>query len=85
MSEVIEDLKALKEIQREEKWKQYNECLDILQRLELEVHVLSEHVGHVRVEKHFDFWPTTMRWMNRKTRRRGIGLGELLKAIEEAM
>jgi hypothetical protein len=84
MSEAIEDLKALREIQKEEKWKQYHETLDILQRVDgLGFEVVNANLGHVRVEGHFDFWPTTGKWVSKRIGKKGIGLGELFKAIEE--
>lgn len=81
MGEVIDDLKALKLVQKEKKWQEFDDAILRLGKEGIVYRILSPASGHILVIERVDFWPTTGRWWYRFKDRRGYGLDSLINLL----
>lgn len=68
----------IRESRQKKKQQNLNLSVEILRKAKIEFMQLSEH--HLRVGD-FDFWPSTGKFINMKTLRRGRGVFSLLKIL----
>lgn len=78
MSELGDDFKAWREDKRDKKENNYNRALDLLAEHGIKFERLSE--SHLRIGE-IDYWPSTGLFINRKTKKRGRGIINLIKAV----
>lgn len=72
-----------KEAGRLKKKRNRQQSLALLQEKGIAYVTLSEGAGHYRIQ-HFDFWPSTGKYLNRKTNKYNRGVFNLIKEIENA-
>lgn len=75
--EIWAEIKADRQAKKEENRIQ---SMALLEEKGIEVLVLSENNGHCRIGD-YDFWPTTGKFINRKTQQAGRGVFSLLKKL----
>lgn len=82
MSEIGDIFKAHKEERREKRWRNVEASA---QYLELHKVPFESHNGglHLVVAEKYDFWPSTGRFINRKTKKSGRGVFNLVKRLNE--
>jgi hypothetical protein len=80
MSDLGETFKEYRKMRKEKKIKNIHTSLDILDRNEIDYKILSMNGPHILVEG-FDYWASTGLFINRKTKKRGRGIFNLLKLI----
>jgi hypothetical protein len=81
MSDDGEMWAAIKEEGQKKRWKNFDASLTILQKRGIKFQILNESNAHCRIGK-WDFWPTTGKFINRKTHKTGRGVFNLIKEIE---
>lgn len=81
MSDTIDDLRALKEVNKEQRAAALETNKAKIKALGVTVQELSPH--HLRIAGRFDFWPSTEKWWDRKLNKRGSGIDKLLQLIQE--
>lgn len=88
MGDQIDYYKAVKEHYRNERDKYVETHMqeDVKRVVSLVDHAESHseyHMALFKGESIFEYWPTTQKWMNRKTKRKGRGVDSLIKQLEE--
>jgi len=81
MSEDGEMWQAIKEERRKKRWSNLEQSLKALQRVGISYQVLNADIGHYRIGD-YDFWPSTGKFINRKTKYTGRGVFNLIKRIK---
>ncbi len=71
---------AQKEEGKERKKRNRAHSLAILREKGITYETLSEGAGHYRIA-HFDFWPSTGKYLNRKTNKYSRGVFNLIKDL----
>ena len=77
-SEESEMWKSLREDSKEKRWNNLDSSLNILKKSNIDVKCLNESNGHYRIDK-IDFWPTTGKFYNHKTKKYGRGVFNLIR------
>jgi len=72
--------RELKKRSTEKKQSNKEWSLAFLNRNGIVYQTLDAYIGHYRVDD-FDFWPATGKYYNRKTKKRGRGVKQLLKIL----
>lgn len=67
-----------KEKSKKKRWSNYESSLNLLRERGIQVKILNESQGHLRVGE-FDFWATTGKFYNQKTGVKGRGVFNLIK------
>jgi hypothetical protein len=83
MSEDGEMWAAIRADGQEKRWKNHDRSLMLLEAGGIVVRKLNAETGHYRVGD-FDFWPTTGKFYNQKTKLGGRGVFNLLKLVKKA-
>jgi len=82
MSDVGEDFKAWHEHKKAKKHRNQLSSTELL--IEFGIKFESFNSGnHLYVAERFDFWPSTGKWIERKTQRHGRGYRKLINALGE--
>lgn len=79
MGDMGEIYKAMNELNKAKKIISYNNALLELLKFDIEYEKLSEY--HLLVEGYVDFWPSTGKFIDRKTQKKGVGVQSLFKHI----
>jgi predicted Ser/Thr protein kinase len=82
MSELGDTFKALHEYKKEKKANNIDGSLSLLESMGVEHKVLSYNNHHTLVVGRIDFWPSTGKWIDRKTKRYGRGIRKLLNYLK---
>jgi len=82
MSEDAEIWKQIKEDGQKKRWKNHENSIAILFERGIEFRELNQATAHYRVGE-FDFWPTTGKFYNQKTKQKGRGVFNLIKLIKK--
>jgi len=84
MGDMRETFKAFKEIRKaelkEEKNGRQKEAMELLTKHNIHFYVLGPF--HLLVENRVDYWPSTGKFIDRKTKRKDLGIKELLRHID---
>lgn len=64
---------------QERRWSNRDKSLEILKLNKIDFRCLSESTGHYRVKGIWDFWPTTGKFYNSKTKQKGRGVFNLIR------
>lgn len=80
MSELGDTFKAMREENQAKRASNLAHSVEALKACGINFKTLSEH--HFRIGE-FDFWPSTGKWINTRTKRHGRGLVSLLSKIEQ--
>lgn len=83
MSDLGDAFKEYRAMRKVKKIKTIHASLDILDRNEIDYKILSKNGPHILVEE-FDYWASTGLFINRKTKKRGRGIFNLLRIINES-
>jgi hypothetical protein len=73
--------KQLKEESKKKRWDNQKKSLEILKENNIPVKMLNEESAHYRVGQ-FDFWPTTGKYYNQKTKEKGRGVFNLIRKLK---
>lgn len=73
----------IKEDSKKKRWNNYEKSTGILASKGISFRVLDQKTGHLRVEERYDFWATTGMFIEMKTRQKGRGVFELIKALNK--
>lgn len=83
MGDVGETFRAFKEIRKaelkEQKEARHKEAMELLVKNEVQFNTVGPF--YLLVEGRIDYWPTTGRFIDRKTKRKAFGVRELLRHI----
>jgi len=71
----------VREHRKKSKWEYCDKALMLLHEKGIVAKPLEPTLGHYRVGE-YDFWATTGTFMHRKTKNRGQGVDNLIKAIK---
>ena len=80
MSDIGEIFKEYAKERRERKERNLTCSIAILEKNE--VPFVSHSAHHLLVRGHVDYWPSTGLWIDRRTKRRGRGVMNLLRFFE---
>lgn len=80
MSEDGEMWAEIRADSQKKRWENVEKSLQILYSKGFPVKVINEPTAHYRVEG-WDFWPTTGKFYNSKTKQKGRGVFNLIKVI----
>lgn len=69
------------ELSRQKRWSNDKWSIDFLTRNGVNVQVLNKNISHYRIGD-YDFWATTGKFINRKTKKSGRGIKQLYKLIK---
>ena len=72
----------IKEDSKKKRWSNKEKSLAILKEKGIKVLELNKEQAHYRIEG-FDFWPTTGKFYNQKTKQKGRGVFNLIKIIKK--
>ena len=64
------------------RWKNRDSSLQILEKKGIKYQTLNADVGHYRIGI-FDFWPTTGKFINRRSGKSGRGVFHLITQVEK--
>ena len=78
MSDLGDTYSAMREHNKQKKVQNLKSTTEILDEAEIEYTVLSEH--HYRIGE-FELWPSTGKWVHRKSNKYGRGIFNLLKRL----
>lgn len=78
--EQIDEWREQKKESQKKRARNHQQSLGILKKNGIYFEVLNESGAHYRVGE-FDFWPTTGKFINRKTKKDGRGVFNLIKEI----
>ena len=81
MSEEGDIWRAVNEANTKKRWDNKENSLKLLNQREIKYICLSEGEAHYRIGD-FDFWPTTGKFINRKTKKSGRGVFNLIKILK---
>ncbi len=84
MSEISELYEAYREVRKDKKIANIESSLKLLRSHAVGYQVLNGCNHHTLVAGQFDFWPSTGKWRDRKSGKRGRGVWDLIKSIREA-
>lgn len=76
--DIGENYKAMNEENRKRKENKKIRVIQILKNNNIDYKILSEY--HFRIGD-FDLWPSTWKWINRKTREKGVNIERLVKLL----
>lgn len=69
-----------KEARRAKRWRNRDQSLALLRLKGIEYQCLNEAVAHYRIGE-YDFWPTTGKFMHRRSGKTGRGVHNLVKLL----
>ena len=72
--------REIKKINTDKRWSNDKSSIEILKRKKIEYKVLNASLSHYKVGD-WDFWATTGKFYNQKTKRKGRGVFNLLKEL----
>lgn len=78
-----EDWEQHKKDRRKKRWQNNDQSMRLLENSGIDYEILNASLGHYRVGD-FDFWATTGKFYNQKTKEKGRGVFNLIKKIENA-
>jgi hypothetical protein len=78
MGELGEEYRELKEMRQEKRWKNYEQCKQLLIKYKIDFQEFAN--GHFHVGE-YDFWATTGLFINRKTKQKGRGILALIRRL----
>jgi len=82
MGDVGDDYRAFKEMRRQKRWENYERARELLYvNKDIITSLVEKPNGHFIINDEYDFWATTGLFIQRKTRKRGRGINNLLAAI----
>lgn len=81
MSEDSEMWAEYRGLNQKKRWENFDKSLEILAHRQVPYKILSHGAGHLRVAEVWDFWPTTGKFYNSKTKEKGRGVFNLLKKV----
>lgn len=82
MSEIGDAFKFLKEERKRKKVDNVRSSMEILRHNGHIFSILSKNGPHLRIMD-FDFWPSTGKFINSRTKKHGRGIFNLLRALNE--
>lgn len=74
--------KKVKEESKKKRWSNYQKSIEMLSKKGISYRVLDHLTGHIRVGK-YDFWPTTGKFYDPKTKETGRGVKNLIEKLNE--
>lgn len=83
MSEWVEDMKFLKEVQREKRHSNAEDSIRYLEHCKIPFRILNGANWHLLVDGDIDFWPSTGKWRARSENSRGRGVMKLKLFIQK--
>lgn len=81
MGDMIEDFRAMKELQKDQKTERYNATITMLN--EKGIGYQKGKSRNIIVAGRYELWPSTHAWFDRKSGRRGRGIDGFMTMIEE--
>ena len=73
--------RRIKKQSQEKRWDNNEKSLKILQEKGIKYEVLNSNISHYRIGD-FDFWATTGKFYNRKLKKAGRGVFNLIKFLD---
>ena len=81
MGDMGDTFRAFREHSKEKKCSNFESSIDLLKNRGIEFAILSEESKHLRVGA-FDFWPSTGKFYNQKTKHKGRGVFKFMKLVQ---
>jgi hypothetical protein len=81
MGDMKEDFQALEQCMKERKSERKLRSILMLQKHSIKFTILNEDGPHLRIGD-YDFWPSTDKWIHRKTNKRGWTVDSLIDVLE---